>query len=149
MSYPADQSYLSDAQTTRPPDPIPCAINAALPPLRSCPWLQGVEYDEASEAAGSALTHAAALFDTERGGRLSTYVWPAINRRLIKLVDSQSNVVRLPPRSRQRLRLLNETYHALHSVLGRPPSMEEVAAEVSTARMFCHVLSSAQVVSQP
>lgn len=94
---------------------------------------QGVDYDEAAEAAGTALTHAATLFDTTRGGRLSTYVWPSIHRTLIKLVDQQSNVMRLPPRSRQRLRQLNETYHALTHALGRPPSMAEVAAEVCVA----------------
>ena len=70
------------------------------------------------------------MYDIKRGGRLSTYVWPAIQRRLSKLVDTQSHVVRLPPKSRQRMRQLNETYHALTNELGRPPSMEEVAAEV-------------------
>ena len=91
---------------------------------------QGVEYDELSEAAGTALTRAATMFDPSRGGRLSTYAWPTIQNRLSKLVDTQSHVVRLPAKSRQRMRQLNETYHALKHALGRPPSIEEVAAEV-------------------
>ena len=95
--------------------------------------LQGVEYDDLSEAAGMALTHAATKFDVERGIRLSTYAWPSIHRRLSKLVDKQAHIVKLPDQSRQRMRQLNETYHSLLQVLGRPPSIEEVAAEVRIA----------------
>ncbi|KAK9796684.1 hypothetical protein WJX73_008633 [Symbiochloris irregularis] len=90
---------------------------------------QGVEFDEASEAAGTALVHAAARFDTTLGIRLSTYAWPVIRNDLGRLVDKQAHIVRLPQRSRQRMRQINETYHELLHTLGRPPSMEEVAAE--------------------
>ena len=89
-----------------------------------------MEFDEASEAAGAALVHAAARFDTTLGMRLSTYAWPVIRNDLGRLVDRQAHIVRLPQRSRQRMRQINETYHELLATLGRPPSMEEVAAEV-------------------
>lgn len=80
------------------------------------------------QVGAEGVMHAANLFDPDRGYKFSTYAAIWIRQRIQIELDRHSRTIRAPTTITPKLRRLPRVRHGLTATLGRPPTVEELAA---------------------
>ncbi len=75
------------------------------------------------------LLEAINKFDTTRGLRFSTYATYWIRQAIVRAIEKQDRLIRLPVYGCDAVRKVERAERALSETLGRPPTPEEVARE--------------------
>ena len=92
----------------------------------------GVPFLELVQEGNVGLQQAVDDFDPARGCRFSTYACCRIGRAVRQAVADQGRFVRVPPATAEALNRLRRAADRLGLVLGREPTVEELAAELAT-----------------
>jgi RNA polymerase sigma factor (sigma-70 family) len=82
------------------------------------------------EESNVGLLHAARKFRPDRGTRFSTYATWWIRQAVVRALANQARTIRLPVHVEALLGQYHRRHNALTQKLGRPPTVEEVAAEM-------------------
>src|SRR4026209_1186737 len=77
------------------------------------------------------LMKAVERFDPAKGGKLSTYAAWWIKQSIKRALANQSKTIRLPVHVVDKLFHIRRAMAKLHDILGREPSDEEIAEELS------------------
>src|SRR5437870_12194581 len=77
------------------------------------------------------LMKAVERFDPAKGGKLSTYGASWIKQSIKRALANQSKTIRLPVHLVDKISKMRRTAMKLHEVLGREPTDEELAEELS------------------
>jgi RNA polymerase primary sigma factor len=77
------------------------------------------------------LLEAVNKFDADRGNRFSTYATYWIRQAIVRAIEKQDRLIRLPVYGCDAVRKVERAERALSERLGRPPTPEEVARETS------------------
>lgn len=90
----------------------------------------GIELHDLIQEGNAGLMRAIEKFDYERGIKFSTYAAWWIRQSLNRAIAEQGRTIRLPVHIGERLDKFKKARSLLTQMLGRKPSVEEVAAEM-------------------
>jgi RNA polymerase sigma factor (sigma-70 family) len=106
---------------------------------------QGTEFLDLIEEGNLGLMHAIDKFDPDKGYRFSTYASYWIEQSIRRAVEEQSKTIRIPPHAWEALRKWLKTWEQMHALLGRDPTLAEMAKKMHwTARQVRGVLDAAE-----
>ena len=91
---------------------------------------RGVPFLDLIQEGNLGLMKAVSKFEYQRGFRFSTYATWWIRQTITRSIADQGRTIRIPVHMTDRIRLLYKTAHHLEQSLGRPPTTEEMAAEM-------------------
>ena len=91
---------------------------------------RGLSLLDLIEEGNVGLLHAARKFRPDRGTRFSTYATWWIRQAVVRALANQARTIRLPVHVEALLGQYHRHRNALTQKLGRPPTVEEVAAEM-------------------
>jgi len=91
---------------------------------------RGLSLLDLIEEGNVGLLHAARKFRPDRGTRFSTYATWWIRQAVVRALANQARTIRLPVHVEALLGQYHRHHNALTQKLGRPPTVEEVAAEI-------------------
>jgi len=91
---------------------------------------RGVPFSDLIQEGNLGLMRATTKFDYRRGYKFSTYATWWIRQAITRALADQGRTIRLPVHIGDRLRKLFRTARDLEQELGRPPSAEEIAAQL-------------------
>src|SRR5712692_9282912 len=92
---------------------------------------RGLSLLDLIEEGNVGLLHAARKFRPDRGTRFSTYATWWIRQAVVRALANQARTIRLPVHVEALLGQYHRHRNALTQKLGRPPTVEEVAAKMS------------------
>jgi RNA polymerase primary sigma factor len=106
---------------------------------------QGIEFLDLVEEGNLGLMHSIDKFEPKKGYRFSTYASYWIEQSIRRAVEEQSKTIRIPPHAWEALRKWLKQWEKLHIVLGRDPTLAEMARKMHwTARQVRGVLDAAE-----
>ncbi|MFA6091681.1 MAG: sigma-70 family RNA polymerase sigma factor [Elusimicrobiota bacterium] len=106
---------------------------------------QGTEFLDLIEEGNLGLMHAIDKFEPSKGYRFSTYASYWIEQSIRRAVEEQSKTIRIPPHAWEALRKWLREWEKMHGVLGRDPTLAEMAKKMHwTARQVRGVLDAAE-----
>jgi RNA polymerase sigma factor (sigma-70 family) len=94
---------------------------------------RGLSLLDLIEEGNVGLLHAARKFRPDRGTRFSTYATWWIRQAVVRALANQARTIRLPVHVEALLGQYHRHRNALTQKLGRPPTIEEVAAKMGRA----------------
>lgn len=114
-------------------------------PIAKKYYRQGIEFLDLIEEGNLGLMHAIDKFDPRKGYRFSTYASYWIEQSIRRAVEEQSKTIRIPPHAWEALRKWLKEWERMHAVLGRDPTLAEMARKMHwTARQVRGVLDAAE-----
>jgi RNA polymerase sigma-B factor len=91
---------------------------------------RGVEHDDLVQAGSIGLLNAIDRFDPKRGDEFVAFAVPTVAGEMKRHLRDRASTVRLPRRLHEASMRLPVTHEELTRRLGRPPTADEVAAEL-------------------
>jgi RNA polymerase primary sigma factor len=91
---------------------------------------RGVPFLDLIQEGNLGLMKAVNKYDYRRGFRFSTYATWWIRQTITRSIADQGRTIRVPVHMIDRIRQLYKAAQKLEQVLGRPPNVEELAAEL-------------------
>jgi len=91
---------------------------------------QGVPFLDLIQEGNLGLMKAVEKFDWRRGYKFSTYATWWVRQAITRAIADQGRTIRVPVHMSDRIRRLFQANRRLEQVLGREPTLEELAAEV-------------------
>lgn len=91
---------------------------------------RGVPFLDLIQEGNLGLMKSVSKYDYRRGFRFSTYATWWIRQTITRAIADQGRTIRVPVHMIDRIRLLYKTARRLEQDLGRPPKVEELAAEL-------------------
>lgn len=91
---------------------------------------RGVPFLDLIQEGNLGLMKAVEKYDYLRGFRFSTYATWWIRQTITRAIADQGRTIRVPVHMTDRIRRMYRIIHELEQVLGRPPTIEELATEM-------------------
>jgi RNA polymerase primary sigma factor len=91
---------------------------------------QGVPFLDLIQEGNLGLMKAVEKFDWRRGYKFSTYATWWVRQAITRAIADQGRTIRVPVHMSDRIRRLFQVNRHLEQVLGREPTLEEIAAEL-------------------
>jgi RNA polymerase primary sigma factor len=76
------------------------------------------------------LMNAVEKFDLSKNVRFASYAIFWIRHTIVRFIASRRRAIKLPVKKEELLRKIYVTEHVLHQKFGRPPKIDEIAAEI-------------------
>jgi RNA polymerase primary sigma factor len=92
----------------------------------------GVPFLDLIQEGNLGLMRAIEKFEFRRGFRFSTYATWWIRQTVTRAIADQSRTIRVPVHMTDRIRQMYRVSHDMEQKLSRPPTLEELAAQMST-----------------
>jgi len=110
---------------------------------------RGLPIPDLIQEGNAGLIRAAEKFDWRHGTKFSTYATFWIRQAILRALDNQGGVIRLPVNVRAAIRRLTRTQDELIQKLNRDPTEEELAEalEISISRLRLLMTKMAQPIS--
>lgn len=89
---------------------------------------KSLTFDDLVQEGIIGLLEAIAKFDADLGNRFSTYATYWIRQSIVRAIEKQDRIIRLPVYGCDAARKVERAEQALQEALGRPPTPEEVAS---------------------
>lgn len=89
---------------------------------------RGLEVEDLASHGVEGLMHAADRFDPERGLKFSTSATYWVRQRMLRAIENERSLIRLPVHVGARHRAIARATDQLRQELGRRPTQEEIAA---------------------
>lgn len=106
---------------------------------------KGVEYDDLYQVGALALVSAVERFDPEKGFEFRSFATPTILGEIKKYFRDKQWSLKVPRRMKEIASKLQDVKDQLTTRLGRPPSIEEIAAETGyTTEQIMQAMESAK-----
>jgi RNA polymerase primary sigma factor len=102
---------------------------------------KSLSFDDLVQEGVIGLLEAITKFDGDRGNRFSTYATYWIRQAIVRAIEKQDRMIRLPVYGCDAARKLDRSQRSLAERLGRPPSMEELAQETGFPMRLVRALS--------
>jgi RNA polymerase sigma factor (sigma-70 family) len=102
----------------------------------------GIPFEDLLSEGNVGLLEAADRFDKTRGVKFISYATWWIRKRICDLVAKQVSIVRLPKYRLARLRNLRQVEAHLRALLGRQPTVDELAIEARLTRTEVDMLQT-------
>jgi RNA polymerase primary sigma factor len=91
---------------------------------------RGVPFLDLIQEGNMGLMRAVDKYDHRRGFRFSTYATWWIRQAITRAIADQSRTIRLPVHMSDRIRKMYRASHELEQILGRPPTIDELAIKL-------------------
>jgi RNA polymerase primary sigma factor len=108
---------------------------------------RGMTFEDVVQEGIIGLMAAINKFDPDRGFRFSTYATYWIRQAIVRAIEKQSRMIRLPTYAYHAVGKLERTQMQLSDRLGRPPTAEELAFETQLSVPTVNALL--QTVQEP
>jgi RNA polymerase sigma-B factor len=95
---------------------------------------RGAEHDDLVQAGSIGLLNAIERYDPKRGEEFVAFAVPTVAGEMKRHLRDRASTVRLPRRLHEASMRLPQARAALTARLGRPPSTDELAAEIEIGR---------------
>lgn len=92
---------------------------------------RGLDLEDLISEGNIGLIKAIDRFDPNQGNKLSTYASWWIRQQIQLAITEQAKTIRMPPHAADKLRKIKKIVNELTLLLGRNPSLEEIAEETS------------------
>jgi RNA polymerase primary sigma factor len=92
---------------------------------------RGVPFLDLIQEGNLGLMKSIEKYDYRRGFRFSTYATWWIRQTITRAIADQGRTIRVPVHMTDRIRLMYKKAHELEQKLGRPPTTQELAAEMA------------------
>jgi RNA polymerase primary sigma factor len=92
---------------------------------------RGVPFLDLIQEGNLGLMKSVEKFEYQRGFRFSTYATWWIRQTITRAIADQGRTIRVPVHMTDRIRQMYKMNHEMEQRLGRPPSIEELAEELS------------------
>jgi RNA polymerase primary sigma factor len=102
---------------------------------------KSLSFDDLVQEGIIGLLEAINKFDGERGNRFSTYATYWIRQSIVRAIEKQDRMIRLPVYGCDAARKLDRSQRALSERLGRTPSAEELSQETGFPLRLVRALS--------
>ncbi|ESZ05783.1 sigma-70 family RNA polymerase sigma factor [Mesorhizobium sp. L48C026A00] len=121
--------------------------------LKLVPWIarryirRGLPFDDLVQEGNLGLLRAAEKFDPQKGARFGTYATYWIRQSMLRAVDDQSRIIRIPVHVAEQIRKVARLRERTRAEFNREPNVDEVAQKLEKPPAFAKRILNLLVAS--